>query len=182
MAQDKYLEDISADELSAEAPADETDSNRDARREHNRKRNERHRCLRDNLPIRNLAETLEAVESRVHTTPEQCLMSITAIARQAQGIRAGEVITKLAEDDYFMRVDNRVTQSPPARNRDNEATSRSADLGHNRTRAELPAQPNRTRANASGPSQGGNNNREVIPHRGPDGGGRDPGGGGSVDG
>jgi hypothetical protein len=40
-------------------------------------------------------EALEAVESRVHTTPEQCLMSITAIARQAQGIRAGEVISKL---------------------------------------------------------------------------------------
>jgi hypothetical protein len=27
---DKYLEDISADELSAEAPADETDASRDA--------------------------------------------------------------------------------------------------------------------------------------------------------
>jgi hypothetical protein len=51
-------------------------------------------------------------------------MSITAIARQAQGIRAGEVIAKLAEDAYFMRVDNRVNQPPPARNRDNEATSR----------------------------------------------------------
>jgi hypothetical protein len=48
------------------------------------------------------------------------------------GIRAGEVIAKLAEDAYFMRVDNRVTQPPPARNRDNEATSRSADLGRNR--------------------------------------------------
>jgi hypothetical protein len=36
--------------------------------------------------------------SRVHTTPEQCLMSIIAIARQAQGIRAGEVTAKLAED------------------------------------------------------------------------------------
>jgi hypothetical protein len=35
-------------------------------------------------------------------------MLITAIARQAQGIRAGEVIAKLAEDAYFMRVDNRV--------------------------------------------------------------------------
>jgi hypothetical protein len=34
---DRYLEDISADELSAKAPADETDANRDARREHNRK-------------------------------------------------------------------------------------------------------------------------------------------------
>jgi hypothetical protein len=181
-AQDKYLEDISADELSSEAPADETDANRDARREHDRKHNEWRRRLRDNLPIRNLAEALEAVKSRVHTTPEQCLMSIIAIARQDQGIRAGEVIAKLAEDAYFMRVDNRVTRPPPARNRDNEATSRSADLGRNRTRAELPAQPNHTRANAGGPSQGGNNNREVVPHRGPDGGGRDPGGGGSDDG
>jgi hypothetical protein len=82
-AQDKYLEDIFADELSAEAPADETDASRDARRERNRKHNERRRRLRDNLPIHNLAEALEAVESRVHTTPEQSLMSITAIARQA---------------------------------------------------------------------------------------------------
>jgi hypothetical protein len=79
-------------------------------------------------------------------------MSITAITRQAQGICAGEVIAKLAEDAYFMRVDTRVNQPPPARNRDNEATSRSADLGRNCTRAELPAQPNRTRANAGGPS------------------------------
>jgi hypothetical protein len=39
--------------------------------------------------------------------------------------------------------------------------------------------PNHTRANAGGPSQGGNSNREIIPHRGPGGGGRDPGGGGS---
>jgi hypothetical protein len=48
-------------------------------------------------------------------------MSITAITRQAQGIHAGEVIAKLEEDAYFMRVDNRVTQPPPSRNRDNEA-------------------------------------------------------------
>jgi hypothetical protein len=40
-------------------------------------------------------------------------MSITAIARQAKGMRAGEVIAKLAEDAYFMRVDNRVAQPPP---------------------------------------------------------------------
>jgi hypothetical protein len=178
-AEDRYLEDISADELSVEAPADETDANRGARRERNRRRNERRRRLRDSLPIRTLAEALEQVESRVHTILEQCLMSITAIARQAQGIRAGEVITKLAEDAYFMRVDNRVNQPPPARNRGNEATSCSADLGRNRTRAELPAQPNRTRANTGGPSQGGNSNREIIPHRDPGGGGRDPGGGGS---
>jgi hypothetical protein len=65
-AEDKYLENISADELSANAPADETAANRDARREHNRKRSERRRRLRDNLPTRNLAEALEAVESRIH--------------------------------------------------------------------------------------------------------------------
>jgi hypothetical protein len=161
-ATNKYLEEISTDELFAEAPADEIDVSRDARRERNRRRNERRRRLRDSLPIRNLAEALEQVKSRVPTTPEQCLMSITAIARQAQGIRAGEVIAKLAEDAYFMQVDNRVNQPPPARNRDNEATSHSADLGPNRTRAELPAQPNRTRANAGGPSQGGNSNREIC--------------------
>jgi hypothetical protein len=44
-------------------------------------------------------------------------MSITAIACQAQGIRAGEVIAKLAEDAYFMRVDNRVNQPPPVKDR-----------------------------------------------------------------
>jgi hypothetical protein len=69
---DQYLEDISADELS---------DNRDARCERNRKWNERHRHLRESLPIQNLAEALDQVESRVHTTPEQCLMSITTIAR-----------------------------------------------------------------------------------------------------
>jgi hypothetical protein len=177
-AEDRYLEDISADKLSAEAPTDETDANRDARRERNRKQNERCRRLRDNLPIRNLAEALDQVESRVHTTPEQCLMSITAIARQAQGMRTGEDIAKLAEDAYFMQVDNRVAQPPPARN---EATSRSADLGRNRTRAELPANPNRTHATAGGPSQGGNSaaaaggDREIVPHRDPGGGDSDGG-------
>jgi hypothetical protein len=33
-------------------------------------------------------------------------------------MRAGEVIAKLAEDAYFMRVDNRITQVPPLRTRD----------------------------------------------------------------
>jgi hypothetical protein len=178
---DQYLEDISADKLSADAPADETAANRDARRERNRKRNEWRRRLRDSLPIRNLAEALDQVESRVHTTLEQRLMSITTIARQAQGMRAGQVITKLAEDAYFMRVNTRVAQPPPIRNRDNEATSRSADIGRNRTRAELPANPNRTRATAGGSSQGGNSaaaadgNRDAVPHRGPGGGGSDDG-------
>jgi hypothetical protein len=107
-------------------------------------------------------------------------MSITAIARQAQGIRAGEVIAKLAEEAYFMRVDNRVNQPPPARHRDNEATSRSANNGPNRTRAELPAEPNRRRSNAGGPSLRDHSNREVVPHRAPaGGGGNDPDGGGS---
>jgi hypothetical protein len=51
-------------------------------------------------------------------------------------MRAGEVIAKLAEDAYFMRVNNRVTQVLPVRNRqqDNEDTSRSAHIGCNRTR------------------------------------------------
>jgi hypothetical protein len=80
---DQYLEDISVDELSANTPADETDANRDARRECNRKRNERRQRLGESLPIRNLVEALDQVESRVHTTPEQCLMSITMIACQA---------------------------------------------------------------------------------------------------
>jgi hypothetical protein len=169
---DRYLEDSSADELSANAPADETDDNKNARRERNRRRNERRRRLRETLPIRNLAEALDQVKNWVHTTPKQCLMSITTIARQAQGMRAGEVIAKLAEDTYFMRVDNRVAQVPPVRTLqpDNESTSRSpADNGRNRTRGELPANPNRTRASAGGPSQGGNStggaggNRDVVP-------------------
>jgi hypothetical protein len=93
-------------------PVDEIDANRGARRERNRKRNERRRRLHESLPIRNLAEALYQVESRVHTTPEQCLMSITTIARQAQGMRPGQVIAKLAEDAYFLRVNNRVAQAP----------------------------------------------------------------------
>jgi hypothetical protein len=145
---DRYLEDISADELSANAPANETDANRDAQRECNRKRSEWRRRLCESLSILNLAEALDLVESRVHTTLEQCLMSITTIAHQAQGMHAGEVIAKVAEDTYFMRVDNRVTQVPPVMNRqqDNEATSHSADIGRNCTRGELPANPNCTRA------------------------------------
>jgi hypothetical protein len=112
-------------------------------------------------------------------------MSITTIARQAQEMRAGEVITKLAEDAYFMRVDNKVTQVPPIRTRqpeNNEATSRSpADNRRNRTRGELPANPNRTRVSAGGPSHGGNSaggaggNRDVVPHRNPGDGGSDGG-------
>jgi hypothetical protein len=83
-----------------------------------------------------------------------------------------------------MRVDNRVTQVPSVRNRqqDNEATSRSAtDNGRNRTQGELLANPNRTRASASGPSHGGNSagaadgNRDIGPHHDPGGRGSDGG-------
>jgi hypothetical protein len=80
---DRSFEDISAYELSTNAPADETNDDKNARRERNRKRNERRRRLQESLPIQNLAEALEQVASRVHTTPEQCLMSISTIARQA---------------------------------------------------------------------------------------------------
>jgi hypothetical protein len=41
MVPDQYLEDISANKLSANAPTDETPANRDARRERNRKQSER---------------------------------------------------------------------------------------------------------------------------------------------
>jgi hypothetical protein len=97
---------------------------------------------------------------------------------------AGEVIAKLAEGAYFMRVDNRVTQVPPLRTReaDHEATSRNpADNGCNRTRGELPQNPNRTRASAGGPSQGGNSaggaggSRAVVAHGDLGGGGSDGG-------
>jgi hypothetical protein len=80
---DRYSKDISADELSANAPTDETNDDKNARRERNRKRNERRIRLRETLPIWNLTEALDQVANRVHTTPEQCLMSVTTIARQA---------------------------------------------------------------------------------------------------
>jgi hypothetical protein len=67
---DRFLEDILADELSANAPANETSDDMNAQRERNRKRNERRRRIRESLPIQNLIEALNQVESRVHTTPE----------------------------------------------------------------------------------------------------------------
>jgi hypothetical protein len=78
---DRYFEDISADELFANTLANDTNDDKNARRERNRKQNERRRRLRESLPIQNLTEALDQVENRVHTTPEQCLMSITMIAR-----------------------------------------------------------------------------------------------------
>jgi hypothetical protein len=67
---DHYLEDISVDELSTNAPVDETSDDKNARRERNRKRNEWRRRLHESLPIRNLTKALNQVKSRVHTTPE----------------------------------------------------------------------------------------------------------------
>jgi hypothetical protein len=58
---DRYFEDISADELYANAPVDETNDDKNARREHNKKRNEQRRRLRESLPIRNLIEALDQV-------------------------------------------------------------------------------------------------------------------------
>jgi hypothetical protein len=110
---DRYFEDISSDELSAKAPADETSEDKNARRERNRKRNEWRRRLCETLPVRNLTETLDQVANRVHTTPEQCLVSITTIARQAQGIRAGEVIAKLTEDAYFISRQQSYSSTSP---------------------------------------------------------------------
>jgi hypothetical protein len=67
-------------------------------------------------------------------------MSITTIARHALGIRVGEIIAKLAEDAYFITIDNRVTQVPPVRTheaRHHEATSCSpADGRRNCVRGE----------------------------------------------
>jgi hypothetical protein len=73
------------------------------------------------------------------------------------------------------------SSAPRNRQQDNEDTSRSADIGRNRTRGELPANPNYTRASAGGPSHGGNSaggasgNREIIPPRDPGGKGSDGG-------
>jgi hypothetical protein len=106
---DRYLDDSSKDEVSANRPPDESADDKNARRDRNRKRNEQQIRLREALPIRNLNEALDLVANRVHTTPVQCLMSITTIAWQVHGIHEGEVITKLTEDAYFMRVDNWVT-------------------------------------------------------------------------
>jgi hypothetical protein len=65
---DRYFEDISADELSANASADETNYEKNARHERNTKRNERCRRPYETLPIQNLLEALDQVKNRVHTT------------------------------------------------------------------------------------------------------------------
>jgi hypothetical protein len=66
---DRYFEDISADELSTNAPADETNDDKNAQRERNRKRNERRRRLQESLPVRNLAKALDQVANRCTLPP-----------------------------------------------------------------------------------------------------------------
>jgi hypothetical protein len=68
-APDQCLEDISADNLSANTPADETNANRDARCERNRKRNERRRHLRDPSP--SATSQKHSTKSRAGYTPPQ---------------------------------------------------------------------------------------------------------------
>jgi hypothetical protein len=82
---DQYLKDISANELSTNAPANKSDANRDARREHNRKRNKRRQCLRKSLPIRNLAEALNQVENRVPAMPDVYHHDSTSGSGDARG-------------------------------------------------------------------------------------------------
>jgi hypothetical protein len=67
---ERNLDDILEDEVSTNTPPDETTDDKNARRDHNRKRNKRRRHLREALPIRNLNEALDQVASRVHTTPK----------------------------------------------------------------------------------------------------------------
>jgi hypothetical protein len=67
---DRYLDDISEDELSANAPADETTNDKNTRHEINEKWNERRRRLRETLHIRNLTEALDQFANQVHATPE----------------------------------------------------------------------------------------------------------------
>jgi hypothetical protein len=65
---DRYFDDRSIDELSANAPIDETNDDKNARRECNRKHNEQRRRLRESLRVQNLAEALDQVTNWVHTT------------------------------------------------------------------------------------------------------------------
>jgi hypothetical protein len=59
---DRYLDDITEDEMSSNAPPDETADNKNARRDRNRIQNERRRRLRGALPIRSLNEALLSPE------------------------------------------------------------------------------------------------------------------------
>lgn len=60
---DRYLNDISDDEVTADSPADETTNAKNAQRTRNQKRAERRRWLREALPICNLNNTLDEVSN-----------------------------------------------------------------------------------------------------------------------
>jgi hypothetical protein len=109
---DRYLEDISADELSANAPTDEPTPT--GMLNVNAIESGTNGANVFASPFPSGTSRKPSTKLRAGCTLPQ---SITTIARQAQGMRAGEVIAKLTEDAYFMRVDNRVTQVPPVRNR-----------------------------------------------------------------
>jgi hypothetical protein len=80
---DQYLEDISDDELSANASAYETTEAKNAGRLRNQKRVDQRRWLQEALPIHNLNAALDFVTAGNHTTPpEQRLMSINMIGRR----------------------------------------------------------------------------------------------------
>jgi hypothetical protein len=78
-------------------------------------------------------------------------MSITTIARQGQGVRAGEVIAKLAEDAYFMMVDNRVTQVSPPLELMNPGTMKLPAAVQQMVDATTPAENKQTTPTALGP-------------------------------
>ena len=103
--QDQVPADISADELSTNAPANETEEVKSQRRARNAKRAERCRCLAE-LPICNLNNTLDEVTGRQHTTPEQCLHSINIIGQSMGVDRATREVATLAEKAFFMVADN----------------------------------------------------------------------------
>jgi len=63
----RFPEDISVDELSADAPADETEEAQTTRRGRNAERVTRRQELADALPIRNLEEALDAVATDLTT-------------------------------------------------------------------------------------------------------------------
>jgi hypothetical protein len=66
---DQYLEDISDDELSANASAYETTEAKNAGRLRNQKRVDQRRWLQEALPIHNLNAALDFVTAGNHTTP-----------------------------------------------------------------------------------------------------------------
>jgi hypothetical protein len=93
-------------------------------------------------------------------------------------MRTGQVIAKLAEDAYFLRVNNRVTQAPSSGTASTTTKPQVTVWTSVATVAELPANSNPTWETAGGPSHGGDSadgDREIIPHRDSGGGGSDGG-------